>query len=185
VPDRFHLALRPPADGDPSRFVRRLTLARDRRRHAHRHSAGAGHPYRGRFKPFPVEGGADPVAPCGYVGRDALRADLVARAEEWRRGSLCQRAARRAAGAERPELSARPVARPPRRAGRVNGALSPAGEESVRRTKRRRRPLGGPGWQAGTAARLGRGRRSARAVDPGRPKKVPDTFSGHKFFEIW
>ena len=55
MPNHFHLVLRPDADGDLSRFMRWLSLTHTQRWHAHRHSAGSGHLYQGRFKSFPVQ----------------------------------------------------------------------------------------------------------------------------------
>src|SRR6185437_2087226 len=91
-----------------------LTLTHTQRWHAHRRSAGSGHLYQGRFKSFPVQGDGHLITLCRYVERNALRAELVGRAEDWRWGSLWQRVARPATGTERPELSAWPIPRPPR-----------------------------------------------------------------------
>lgn len=45
----------PREDGELSRFTGWLTLTHTHRWHAHRHSAGTGHVYQGRFKSFPVQ----------------------------------------------------------------------------------------------------------------------------------
>ncbi len=78
MPNHFHLLLWPRGDGDLSRFMRWLTLTHTQRWHAHRHSAGSGHLYQGRFKSFPVQGDAYFYTVCRYVERNALRAGLVA-----------------------------------------------------------------------------------------------------------
>jgi putative transposase len=51
--------------------------------HAHRRSAGSGHVYQGRFKSFPVQDDEHFYTVARYVGRNALRANLVKRAEQW------------------------------------------------------------------------------------------------------
>ena len=155
MPNHFHLVLWPRGDRDLSRFMRWLTLTHTQRWHAHRHSAGSGHVYQGRFKSFPVEGDEHLATLCRYVERNALRARLVARAEEWRWGSLRQWCTRPTAGTDWPELSAWPIRRPPGWVERVNAALSPAEEEAVGRSMQRGQPFGGVGWQAETATRLG------------------------------
>jgi putative transposase len=50
MPIHFHLVLWPRLDRDLSRFMRWLTMIHTQRWHAHRHSAGSGHVYQGRFK---------------------------------------------------------------------------------------------------------------------------------------
>jgi len=68
--------------------VAKLTLTHTQRWHAHRHSAGRGHLYQGRFKSFPVQDDEHFYTVCRYVERNALRANLVQRAEDWCWGSL-------------------------------------------------------------------------------------------------
>jgi putative transposase len=44
--------------------------------------------YQGRFKSFPIQDDSHFLTVCRYVERNALRAELVGRAEDWRWGSL-------------------------------------------------------------------------------------------------
>jgi putative transposase len=167
LPNHFHLVLRPDAEGGLSRFLGWLTLTHTQRWHAHRHSAGTGHVYQGRFKSFPVQDDGHLATVCRYVERNALRAGLVARAEEWRWGSLWRGAA--AAGAPPfPALSPWPVPRPADWVERVNAPLSPAEEEAMARSLRRGQPLGDTAWAEVTARRLGLG---STFRPRGRPKK--------------
>ncbi|QEH37737.1 Transposase IS200 like protein [Aquisphaera giovannonii] len=165
MPNHFHLMLWPREDGELSRFMRWLTLTHTQRWHAHRRSAGSGHVYQGRFKSFPVSGDEHLLAACRYVERNALRANLVARAEHWRWGSLARRVEPAGAG---PLLSDWPIERPADWVERVNAALSPAEEEAMQRSLRRGCPYGPPGWREEMVERLGLG----STVRPtGRPKK--------------
>ena len=91
MPNHWHLALWPRADGELSEFLRILTLTHAQRWHAHRGSAGAGHVYQGRFKSFPVQRDDHFLTLCRYVERNPLRAGLVRRAERWRWSSLWRR----------------------------------------------------------------------------------------------
>ena len=70
------------------RFTGWLTLTHTQRWHAHRQSTGSGHVYQGRFKSFPVQDDDHFCTVSRYVERNALRANLVERAEDWRCGSL-------------------------------------------------------------------------------------------------
>ena len=168
MPNHFHLVLWPRGDGDLSAFMRWLTLTHTQRWHAHRGSAGTGHVYQGRFKSFPVQDDGHLWAVCRYVERNPLRAGLVARAEQWRWGSLWRAGAGESAG---PALSAWPVERPAGWVERVNAAMSAAEEEAIVRSIRRGQPLGDPDWQARTAERLG----LASTLRPrGRPRKPPE-----------
>ena len=113
MPNHFHLLLWPRADGDLSAFMRWLTLTHTQRWHAHRSSAGTGHLYQGRFKSFVVQSDEHFLTVCRYVERNALRANLVERAEDWRWGSLWARRQ----GARRKAAPNRVADRPPAQLG--------------------------------------------------------------------
>jgi putative transposase len=81
MPNHWHLIVWPRQDGELSRFVGWLTLTHIQRWHAHRHTRGNGHVYQGRYKSFPVQGDEHFLTACRYVERNALRANLVTRAE--------------------------------------------------------------------------------------------------------
>ena len=96
MPNHWHLVLWPEDDGDLSEFMRWLTVTHTQRWHAHRHTAGTGPLYQGRFKSFPIQDDDHFLTVCRYVERNALRAKLALKAEHWRWSSLwfrrhCQR----------------------------------------------------------------------------------------------
>jgi putative transposase len=153
MPDHFHLLLWPRGDGDLSSFMRWLTLTHTQRWHARQRTAGTGHLYQGRFKSFPVQPDEHFLTVCRYVERNALRAGLVERAEDWRWASLSARRARGAA--ERPALTSWPIDRPRDWTSRVNRPFGPKEEEAVRRSIQRGQPFGSTPWQTEVAARLG------------------------------
>jgi putative transposase len=111
MPNHWHLVVVPQADGDLSRFVGWLTLTHTQRWHAHRHTAGNGHLYQGRFKSFAIRADVHLLTVCRYVERNPLRAQLVSRAEHWRWSSFWRRA--HATAEPLVLLSDWPVARPP------------------------------------------------------------------------
>ncbi len=59
--------------------------------HVAHNTVGRGHLYQGRFKSFPVQEDEYFYALCRYVERNALTAQVVQRAEDWRWGSLWAR----------------------------------------------------------------------------------------------
>ena len=88
MPNHWHLVVWPHQDGALSRFMNWLTLTHTQRWHQHRHSVGEGHVYQGQFKSFPVETNEYFLVVCRYVERNAVRAGLVERAEQWRWSSV-------------------------------------------------------------------------------------------------
>jgi putative transposase len=55
MPNHWHLLVWPRADGELSETMRWLMVTHTQRWHAHRHTAGTGPVYQGRFKSFPVQ----------------------------------------------------------------------------------------------------------------------------------
>jgi putative transposase len=168
MPNHWHLVLQPTTDQGLSRFLNWLTLTHTQRWHAHYHSAGSGHLYQGRFKSFPVESDAHFLTVCRYVERNALRAALVGRAEQWRWGSLWLRCYGNtdAQGL----LSPWPVPPPGSWVEWVNEAQSVAELEALRRCVQRGQPYGNPAWVHQTIERF----QLHSTVRPqGRPRKRP------------
>ena len=91
MPNHFHLVLWPKTDGQLSRFMQWLSMTHAARWHARRHSVGRGHLYQGRFRSFPIQQDGHFLSVCRYVEHNALRANLVAKAQDWRWSSLWAR----------------------------------------------------------------------------------------------
>jgi putative transposase len=91
MPNHWHMVLWPEKDGELTAFLRWLTNTHSMRWHAHYHTGGTGHIYQNRFESFPVETDEHLYTVLRYVERNALRANLVERAEDWRWGSLWRR----------------------------------------------------------------------------------------------
>lgn len=173
MPNHWHLVLWPRQDGDLSRFTGWLTLTHTQRWHAHRGSAGTGHLYQGRFKSFPVEGDEHFLTLCRYVERNALRANLVRRAEQWR---WCSLAAYEDGGLRSALLTAWPVRRSPNWVEYVNAPQSDAEEAAIRRAIRRGSPFGSDRWVERTARLLDL---ESTLAPRGRPRKPsPDDRKG-------
>ena len=112
--------------------MQRLTITHVRRWQEHRGYAGLGHVYQGRYKPFPVESDEHFWVVARYVERNALRANLVLRAEEWRWSSLWQRG--HPTGEERSLLAAWPIDMPANWLERVNQTDDAQELEALRRS---------------------------------------------------
>ena len=86
MPNQFRLVIRPQADADLGRWVQPLLMAHARR--YHRHYGTSGHVRQGRFKAFNIPDDDHLRTVLRYVERNALRAELVARAADWKWFSL-------------------------------------------------------------------------------------------------
>ena len=71
-----------------SNFLRWVTLTHTQRYNAHNGTSDEGHGYQGRFKRFPIQDDDHFWFVVRYVERNALRANFVGRAEDWKWGSL-------------------------------------------------------------------------------------------------
>jgi putative transposase len=130
--------------------MRWLTVTHAKRWHAHYHSSGSGALYQGRFKSFPIEEDDHFLTVCRYVERNALRAKLVDRAEEWRWSSLWHRVQESNAIS----LAAWPVAAGKEWVPHVNRVETEAELKAVRRSVVRGMPFGEAAWVQRTARRL-------------------------------
>ena len=156
----------PEKDGELSRFTGWLTLTHTQRWHAHRHTTGSGHLYQGRFKSFPLQDDAHFFTVCRYVERNALRANLVGRAEDWRWGSLYRWL--RGNAQEASLLAAWPLRRLAGWVEEVNSPQTEAELAAVRRAVNRGCPFGETAWSDRIVARLGL---ESTLRPQGRPRK--------------
>jgi putative transposase len=164
LPNHWHLVVWPEHDGELSTYAQWLTVTHVRRWHAHHHTQGTGPVYQGRFKSFPVQQDDHFYTLCRYVERNALRANLVPRAEHWRWSSLWHRA--HATGI--PWLHDWPVPLPQHWAEYVNRVETEGELAALRRSVMRGAPYGDELWQEQTAHALGLESALRR---PGRPRK--------------
>lgn len=166
MPNHWHLVLWPARDGELARFMAWMTLTHTQRWHAHRQSAGAGHLYQGRYKSFPVQEDHHFLIVCRYVERNALRAGLVRRAEEWRWSSLWRRTCEKPVSPE--WLAPWPIEPPQHWLDWVNQPQTAAELESLRNSVQRGQPYGSRNWVRTTAEAL---RLDSTLRGRGRPKE--------------
>ena len=91
MPNHWHFAVVPTEEDQVSRFFQLLAGTHAKRFRAQSKTTGIGHVYQDRFKSFPVEEDEHFLALCRYIERNALRAGLVARAEDWPWSGLAKR----------------------------------------------------------------------------------------------
>jgi putative transposase len=166
MPNHWHMLVWPREDATLSQFVGWLTLTHTQRWHAHRHSAGSGHVYQGRFKSFPVQDDEHFYTVARYVERNALRANLVHRADEWPWGSLHRWL--RGSAEDKELLDPWPSARKPNWVDHVNAPQTEAELRALRRSIGRGSPFGDEVWTGQTVRRLGL---ESTLRPRGRPKK--------------
>jgi putative transposase len=147
MPNHFHLIVCPNADDELSKFMAWFTATHSKRWHIWRGTNGTGHVYQGRYKAFPVSNDIHFLRVCRYVERNALRAGLVARAEDWPWSSLAQRAGDRSPVS----LAEWPVTRPPDWNELVQLHVIDETEE-LRKAVKRSSPYGPASWRFQIAA---------------------------------
>lgn len=91
MPNHWHLVLHPKNDGDLSTFMHWLTTTHTRQVHTKTDTIGGGHLYQGRYKSFLVESGTHLLTLIKYVERNAPRAKLTKKCEDWQWGSVWRR----------------------------------------------------------------------------------------------
>lgn len=91
MPTHWHLVVGPTDPTPLSKLLHWVTTTHAVRWHRHHQTTGLGPVYQGRYKLHPLEALTELVHACRYVERNALRARLVARAQDWPWGSLSER----------------------------------------------------------------------------------------------
>jgi len=165
--NHWHFVIWPCEDGELTAFIRWLSHTHAMRWHVAHKTVGCGSLYQGRFKSFPVQRDEHFLTVCRYVERNALTADVVDRAEDWRWGSLWAR--RQGDDRLQSLLSEWPVDRPRNWVAAVNQPLSAKEQEKVATCITRNRPFGSDIWQKRSARRLGL---TASLRPEGRPRKA-------------
>jgi putative transposase len=151
--NHWHLVLWPERDGQLGAFMQKLTITHVRNWQENRRRVGYGHLYQGRYKSFPVDSDDHFYSLMRYVERNARRAGLVDRAEDWRWSSLWRR--EHGTADDRRWLSKWPLPQPRTWAMLVNHPQTEAELEAIRRSVIRGQPYGDDAWVKRTARRLG------------------------------
>jgi putative transposase len=159
MPNHWHLLLWPFAHGDLSRFMHWLTTIHSCRWNVAHGTCGAGAVYQSRFKSIPVQEDVHVLRVWRYVERNALRANLVSRAEQWTWSSLNGRAD------STPLLDAPPIDLPIDWIDIVNEPQTQAEIDAIRKATEREEPYGHDDWREEMRERAAR-----RPTRMGRPR---------------
>jgi putative transposase len=166
MPNHWHLVLYPRADGDLAKFVQRITLTHTQRYHWQSRTVGYGHVYQGRYKSLLVESDRHFLTLVRYVERNARRAGIVKRAEEWAWSSVYAR--RYGTERQKTMLSPWPTPEPPGYLKWLNQSQGREEIENIRAAIRRSRPYGSEEWVSKTVGQFELETTTRRR---GRPKK--------------
>jgi putative transposase len=149
MPNHFHLVVRPDHDTDLSRWTHWAFTT-----HVRRHHAGfgtAGRVWQGRFKAFIIQQDDHLLTVLRYVERNAARAGLVERAEDWKWGSLQWRLQ----STPPLELAPPPISLPSNWVEYVNQPQTDTELAALRACVNRQYPFGEHSWIEQTARALG------------------------------
>jgi putative transposase len=162
MPNHFHLVVRPSSADDLARWMQWAFTTQVRWHHAKYETSGR--LWQGRYKAFLIQEDHHLLTVMRYVERNALRANLVERAEDWKWGSLGWRSARMPPV----ELAECPVALPSYWRHLVNEPQTAAEVAEIRTCVNRQRPFGEHAWVEEKARELGI---EHSLIPVGRPRK--------------
>lgn len=155
MPNHWHLVLYPKNDGDLARFMGWLTNTHTRRWHTEKGTIGQGHLYQGRYKSFLCQDDNHFLTLARYVERNAKKANLVEKAEDWRWSSVWRRENRTIE--KKQFLSTWPVSAPKDYLNWLNQAQTIEEEEAIERSITKGNPYGGDGWVDSVVKKFGLG----------------------------
>lgn len=166
MPNHFHLVLYPKKDGDLGKFMQWLTLTHTQRWHQAKNTKGTGHLYQGRYKSFLIQDDNHLLSVIRYVERNALRAKIVKKAENWRFCSLW----RKIFGNKDHNklLSDWPISIPKGYLSFVNTPQTKGEEEKIRMSIVKGKPYGSDVWSRAMIKKFGL---ETTVRDPWRPRK--------------
>lgn len=147
-------------------FMGWLTNTHTRRWHAAKDTVGHGHLYQGRYKSFLCEKNQYFLRLVRYVERNAKRANLVKKAENWRWSSIWRR--EYGSSGQKNLLSLWPIEEPKRYLDFLNQPQTKEEEDALERSIIKDAPFGSEDWVEKIVQKFGL-KQTLRGV--GRPKK--------------
>lgn len=166
MPNHWHLVLYPKQNGDLQRFMGWLSMTHTQRWHSQHKTTGSGHLYQGRYKAFIIQTNKYLLQLFRYIERNALRAKLVKKAEDWKWSSLWRR--ERGDLKQKEILSEWPIDIPNGYVELVNIPQTDAELESLRYSVNKGKPYGYDDW---TDELIDKFNLESTLRNQGRPKK--------------
>ena len=142
--NHWHLVLYPRSDGDMGLFMGWLTNTHTRRWHTEKETIGQGHLYQGRYKSFLCQEDNHLLTLVRYVERNAKKANIVKRAENWRWSSVWRREC--GSQEQKSTLSPWPTDSPREYLDWLNQPQTQEEEDALERSIAKDVPFGGDGW---------------------------------------
>ncbi len=167
MPNHVHIVVRPVGAQDLARWMHWVFTTHVRWYHAKYQTTGR--VWQGRFKAFAAQEDHHLLTLMRYVERNALRANLVERAEGWEWGSL----AWRRAVLPRVALTASPVPLPSYWRQFVNDPQTAVEIAEIRECANRQRPFGATEWVAQQVTAMGLESSVTPVGRPPRSRRVP------------
>jgi len=165
MPNHWHLILYPKQDGDLQKFMGWLSMTHTQRWHSQHKTIGSGHLYQGRYKSFPVQTNDYLLQLFRYVERNALRAKLVEKAEDWKWSSLYLR---EKGNNDQNFLTEWPIDIPDNYINWVNEPQTIKELELLRCSVNKGKPFGAEEWADGMIKKFNL---KSTLNNPGRPRK--------------
>jgi putative transposase len=138
MPTHWHIICSAQVDGEISRWMAWLQMMHTRSWHRRYKTIGRGHFYQGRYKSFIIQEDVYFLQVCRYVERNALRAGLVLKAEDWKWSSLFPE--------NKVKISNWPISKPKNYLGFVNENITNLELESIRESIVKNKPYGEIKW---------------------------------------
>ena len=163
MPNHFHLVLWPECIEALSEYMGVLMNLHVHNYQHHYGTVGHGHIWQSRFKNFPIQEDVHLLRVLRYVEANAVRANLVRRAEDWSWSSLAP-----SREDDWPALTPSPIVRPDDWLDYVNDPVGGKELKQLRLSARRGAPYGEPEWTERVAKEYGL---EFTLRPQGRPKK--------------
>ncbi len=144
MPNHWHLVLYPKHDRDMQQFMSWLTNTHTRRWHTEKKTIGQGHLYQGRYKSFICQKDDHFLTLVRYVERNAKKANLVRKAQDWKWSSVYRR--ENGTAKQKKLLSPWPVSKPAHYLDWLNKAQTQSEEEVLERAIAKGTPYGSDSW---------------------------------------
>lgn len=144
MPNHWHLVLCPRSDGDLQLFMGWLTNTHTRRWHVAKRTVGQGHLYQGRYKSFLCQQDVYLSTLLRYVERNAKKANLVSKAEQWKWSSVWRRVS--GSPQQKKLLADWPIEMPNNYLEILNKQLTASEEEALECSEEKSIPFGGDSW---------------------------------------
>jgi putative transposase len=152
MPNHWHLVLYPYKDGDLQVFMSWLTNTHTRRWHVAKDTVGQGHLYQGRYKSFICQEDEHFLTLVRYVERNAKKANLVKRAENWQWSSVWRR--EHGTLEQKKLLSEWPVSIPHNYLAWLNQPQTQSEEDALERSMEKSVPFGEKSWIRATVKKF-------------------------------